>query len=345
MKKVICYLNQFFAGIGGEEKAGHCVEYKKDILGPAVGINANLQGVAEVVGTIVCGDNYFNENNKESLSFIKKTLETEKPDLVIAGPAFNAGRYGMACAGVVKLVNEMDILALTAMYPENPGVDHVKGAAIIAKTGDSAAGMREAIPVVTTLAKKILQGEKIGKAEEEGYISQGQRNTVIVEKRGSLRAIDMLMKRLNNEKFETELAMPEFDTVAPAKPISDMSKATVAIITTGGIVPLGNPDRLQSASAQIWIKHDISKLETLKGSYETIHGGYDPVYANELPDRVVPFDMLSEMKKEGRLGGVYKYFYSTTGTGTAVGNSVKFGKEIGKELSEAKVDGVIMTST
>ncbi len=345
MKKVICYINQYFAGIGGEEKAGHPVEYRKEILGPAVGINSGVSPVAEVIGTIICGDNYFNENNKESLEFIKKTLETEQPDLVIAGPAFNAGRYGMACAGVVELVHEMGIPALTAMYPENPGVDQVKGAAIIAKTSDSAGGMRDALPTLSTLAKKLLQGEKIGKAEEEGYISQGQRKTIIVEKRGSLRAIDMLLKRLNNEKFETELAMPEFDTVEPAKPISDMSKATVAIITTGGIVPFGNPDRLQSASAQIWIKHDISKLEALKGSYETIHGGYDPVYANELPDRIVPFDMLSEMKKEGKLGGVYKYFYSTTGTGTAVGNSVKFGKEIGKELSEAKVDGVIMTST
>ena len=51
------------------------------------------------------------------------------------------------------------------------------------------------------------------------------------------------------------------------------------------------------------------------------------------------------MEKEGKIGGVYKYFYTTTGTGTAVGNAIKFGVEIGKELKDAKVDGVILTST
>ena len=64
-----------------------------------------------------------------------------------------------------------------------------------------------------------------------------------------------------------------------------------------------------------------------------------------MPDRVAPVDILKEMEKEGKIGEVYKYFYTTTGTGTAVGNSIKFGVEIGKELKEAGVDGVILTST
>ena len=42
---------------------------------------------------------------------------------------------------------------------------------------------------------------------------------------------------------------------------------------------------------------------------------------------------------------MFKYFYTTTGTGTSVANSKRFGKEIGKELKDANVDGVIMTST
>ena len=42
----------------------------------------------------------------------------------------------------------------------------------------------------------------------------------------------MLLKRLNNEKFETELPMPHFDTVEPALPIKDLSKACIAIVGT-----------------------------------------------------------------------------------------------------------------
>lgn len=345
MKKIVYYINQYFGQIGGEEAAGFAPEYREGAVGPATGLIALVNPVAEVAGTIICGDNYFNEHNADAVAFIKKTMETVKPDLVIAGPAFNAGRYGVACANVVQVVHDMGIPALTAMYHENPGVDQVKGAALIVRTSDTAGGMREALPKLASLAKKILQGEKIGKPADEGYIPQGKRDTVIVEERGSTRAVKMLLKRLNNEPFETELPMPQFDKVEPAPAIKDMSKAVIALVTTGGIVPLGNPDRLQSASAQMWIKHDISALEALKGTYETIHGGYDPVYANALPDRIVPLDMLIEMKKKGVIGGVYTYFYSTTGTGTAVGNSVKFGTEIGKELKEAGVDGVIMTST
>ena len=56
-------------------------------------------------------------------------------------------------------------------------------------------------------------------------------------------------------------------------------------------------------------------------------------------------DILKEFEKEGYIGKVFEYFYTTTGTGTSVGNAIKFGTEIGKELKESGVDGVILTST
>ena len=155
----------------------------------------------------------------------------------------------------------------------------------------------------------------------------------------------MLLARLNDEEFETELPMPTFDEVEPAPAIKDLSKATIALVTTGGVVPNGNPDRLQSASAQQWNKYDISQLDELKGEYYTVHGGFDPVYCNEKADRVVPLDMLRRLEKEGKIGKVHEIFYTTTGTGTAVANSEKFGIEIGKEIADAGVDGVLLTST
>lgn len=154
-----------------------------------------------------------------------------------------------------------------------------------------------------------------------------------------------MLKRLNNEEYETELPMPKFDKVEPAPPITNMKEAVIALVTTGGIVPEGNPDRLQSASAQKWVKYDVSDLDELKGTFITVHGGFDPVYCNAKADRVAPLDELTRLTKEGKIGGVFKYFYATTGTGTSVANSEKFGQEIGKELYDAGVDGVIMTST
>lgn len=35
-------------------------------------------------------------------------------------------------------------------------------------------------------------------------------------------------------------------------------------------------------------------------THETAHGGYDPNYANEDSDRVIPVDVLRKMEKEGK---------------------------------------------
>lgn len=343
-KKILFYLNQFFGQIGGEEKAGNPPIFKKGGVGPSEAFEKLLDG-ARVVGTVICGDNYFNENKNEALEFLREVYKKEVPDIVVAGPAFNAGRYGMACAGVAELFSkEFEIPVVTGMYDENPGVDVSKPISYVIRTKDSAATMREALKSIAAVCNKLIDFKELS-PDEDGYFPQGRRLTVFSEKTGAKRAVETLMKRLNNMDFDTELPMPVFDKVDPARAIKDMKNAVIALVTTGGIVPLGNPDKIQSASAQKWGRYDISKLDRLTGDYCTIHGGYDPVYANECPDRVVPLDSLKNLEKSGDIGGVYKYFYTTTGTGTAVGNSIKFGREIGKELKEANVDGVILTST
>ncbi len=345
--KVLYYVNQFFGQVGGEDKADMEPIYKKEAIGPAVGFNGLLGDEGEVVGTLICGDNYFNEHNEEALEYIMKVLKEEDPDIVVAGPAFNAGRYGMACAGVVNAAaKELGKKAVTGMYIENPAVDHAKENAIIIETTDSAAGMRTALPDMAKVVKKIMKGEDLSSPKEDNYIAQGKRLTVFSEHRGSKRAVNMLLARLNDEEFTTELPMPVFDKVEPAAAIKDLSKATIALVTTGGMVPKGNPDRIQSASAQKWGKYDISSVDSLKeDGFITIHGGFDPVYANDTPDRIAPLDLMKEAEKSGKIGKVYKDFYTTTGTGTAVGKSVEFGTEIGQELKDAGVDGVILTST
>lgn len=345
--KVLYYVNQFFGQVGGEDKAGMKPEFHKDKIGPALGFENQLKGEGKVAGTIICGDNYFNENKEESLSYILNLVKQEAPDVFVAGPAFNAGRYGVACAEICRAIaEELNIPVVTGMYKENPGLEICQHVAYVVSTSDSAGGMRKALPLMAAITSKIAQGIELGSPEEEGYIPRGMRKTIIVDKRGSLRAVEMLVKRLKGEEFATEMPMPVFDMVTPAPAIQDLSKATIALCTSGGIVPAGNPDHIQSASAQKWGKYDISQRSALNApDYYTTHGGYDPVYANEIPDRVAPLDILKELEKEGYIGKVYDFFYTTTGTGTSVSNSVKFGTEIGAELKAAGVDGVILTST
>ena len=89
----------------------------------------------EVVGTLVCGDNYINEEPEKASSALKDALDRFRPDVVIAGPAFNAGRYGLACGKVCKLAQSEGIKAVTAMHEENPGILEHRREVYILPTG------------------------------------------------------------------------------------------------------------------------------------------------------------------------------------------------------------------
>ncbi len=345
--RVVHYINQFFAGIGGEEQANVKPHVSVELPVISQQLAKLLGDEAEIVATVVCGDSYFNENLESAKSEILEMIKKANPDMLIAGPAFNAGRYGMACGAVVKMVkDEMDLKAFTAMYEENPGVDVFKKDILIIKTSDSAAGMRKALPSVAKMALKIINGETIGTPDEEGTITRGLRVNVFSEERGSMRAVNMLVKKLKGESFTTEYPMPTFDRVAAKPAIKDITKAKIAVVTSGGIVPKHNPDRIESSSASKYGRYDISTFKTLsEADHETAHGGYDPTYANLDPNRVVPIDVLRDLEHEGKIGSLFQYFYSTVGNGTSVANSVKYAEDIAKDLLANNVDAVILTST
>lgn len=345
--RVVQYINQFFAQIGGEEKADIPAELREGPVGPGLAFNQAWGEEAEVVATIICGDSYFNENLEKAQAEVIEMVKSQNPDMFIAGPAFNAGRYGVACGTIAKAVQDsLNIPVLTGMYVENPGADMFKKDVYIVSTKNSAAGMRDAVKKMAPLALKLARHEAIGASCEEGYMPNGIRVNLFEKERGSKRAVKMLIAKLNGKPYTTEFPMPSFDRVAPNPAVKDMAHATVALCTSGGIVPHGNPDRIESSSASKYGEYDIEGVMDLKeGEWETAHGGYDPVYANEDSDRVLPVDVLRDMEKEGRIGKLYRYFYTTTGNGTAVASSKAFAEEYAKKMKEDGVDCVIMTST
>lgn len=345
--KIVQYINQFFAQIGGEEKADIKPELRDGVVGPGLAFNQAFGDDAEIVATVICGDSYFNENLEKAQAEVLDMVKSKNPDMFIAGPAFNAGRYGVACGTIAKAVKEnLNIPVLTGMYVENPGADMFSKDVLIVSTKNSAAGMKDAVKKMAPLALKLARGEKIGASCQEGYIPNGIRVNLFEEERGSKRAVKMLIAKLNNKPYVTEFPMPSFDRVTPNPAVKDMAHAKVALCTSGGIVPFGNPDHIESSSASHYGKYDIAGITDLtEGKWATAHGGYDPVYANEDADRVLPVDILREMEKEGRIGSLHQYFYTTVGNGTAVASSKAFAEEYAKEMKADGVDCVIMTST
>ena len=285
MKKAILYINQFFGQIGGEEKAGIEPEIHEGQVGPAMQFEKELN--ADVTHTIICCDNYIGTNTDEAVATILGMLEDKEFDIFLAGPAFQAGRYTVACGTICKAVKEkFGVPVVTSMNEETPGVDMFKKDMYILKGGNIASKMRQDVKAMAKVANKLLAGEPVGSADEEGYFPRGIRHQVWLSdgKPAYERMVDMLVKKLNGQPFETELPIPKLDRVPIAPAIKDLSKARIALLNTGGIVPVDNPDHIQSASATRWGRYDVSNMERLKGGdFKTIHAGFDPAAADADP--------------------------------------------------------------
>lgn len=345
-KVIVHYLNQFFAGKGGEDMADYKPEVIDGTAGPGAGLQGAVGDAGKIVKTIICGDNYFNEHEEECIKFVKKVLEETKADLLVAGPGFNAGRYGMACGNAAKAAFEMGIPTVSGLYEENPGYDVFRPFMYTVKTKNSAVGMREAVPAMGVIAKKVLTGEKICCPEKEGLLPKGVRENYFAEERGAKRAVDMLLKKIKGEEFVTEYPMPVFDRVPPFAAVKDISKAKIALVTSGGVVPKGNPDHIEASNASHYGEYSIAGMAKLSSAdSETAHGGYDPTYCNANPNRVLPVDVLRDMEKEGKIGKLHDKYYTTVGNGTAVKSSKKFAEEIAQKLVNDGVQAVILTST
>jgi glycine reductase len=345
--KAVHYLNQFFSQIGGEEKADISPLVREGAVGPGVALQQALGEEGKIVATVICGDNHFAQAIEAVAENIADIVFSYRPDVFVAGPAFNAGRYGIACGAACSAVGKkLGIPVVTAMYEENPALELYRKHAYIVPTARSVIGMRDAIPKMAALVKKLALGQELASPQEEGYFPRGIRVNQFADRNGAERAVEMLLSKLKGVPFQTELAMPTFERIPPSPAIRDMRSATIALVTTGGIVPKGNPDRIQAASASKFAEYSIAGVNDLDpNAYQTCHGGYDPVYANARPDRVLPLDAMRTLENNGAVGKLHDFYYVTVGNATSVANSQKFGKAIAEKLKAAKVDGVILTST
>lgn len=347
--RALCYINQFYAGIGGEDKAGIGVNLFEGAKGPSIGMQAMWRQEMEVVATIACGDNFANTETSfpQLAAALTEAVVRFKPHVFISGPAFNAGRYGVACARTAEYASsKLGIPSVTAMHPENPAVPMFVKHNYIVATPETAAGMAKALPPLAALALKLAQGRPIGAALDEGYIPTGHRRNELHQLIGATRVVNTLMARLANAPFVTEIPIRTFETVPAAPRVTDLGNSVIALITTGGLVPQGNPDKLRQAFSTTYGSYSLAHLSAMTaGDYESIHGGYDTTMVNADPNRLVPLDALRQLEADGAVGGVWNMFLTTCGIGTNVSSSVSIGERMAAQIKQAGVRAAILTST
>jgi glycine reductase len=343
--RIVHYVNQYFAGVGGEERADVGPGVREGAVGPAIGLQNALGKAGTVVATVYCGDNYMT-TKEGATGEVVALVQRYTPDVLVAGPAFGSGRYGLACGQVCVAIRErLKIPTVAGMHEDSPGAEQFRKNVIIVPTRQTAAGMGTALPQLARLALKLGTGDVLRQPDEDGYLSRGYRRNEFAQEPGAVRAVRMLLSKLKSESVVTEWPLPHYEPVAPPPPLSKKRDVRVALVAEGGVVPKGNPDRIPSAWSKKWAKYDLSKVDDLSAdAFETIHAGVNPTAGNQDPDRLVPVDVMRELEHEGRVR-LHQLLYSTVGNMGSITEMRRLGAEMALELRAAGVDAVIVGST
>lgn len=345
--KVVHYINQFYAGIGGEEQASVGLSVREGAHGPGLPLKAALGEDYEIVKTIVCGDNTIAEQPEIIIPQLIEEVKASEADLFIAGPGFNAGRYGLGCGSATAAVTEqLKIPAVTALFAENPGTDLYKNRCYILQTDNNARALRKVVVQVAAFAKRLVEGDVIGDGKKEGFHGSGPAIEIDYSVPAFKRGIDMLLRKVKGQPFTTEVMMPNHEEIPVPVLNKPLSECKIGLVTDGGLVPIGNPDHQVPTNSKFFRKYSIEGMSTLEAKdWEVSHQGYNNAFVLEDPNRLVPVDALRKLAEEGVIAGCNDYFYSTAGVMTPMEKCKEFGEGIAAALLADGCDAAIETST
>jgi len=345
--RIVHYLNQFFGGLGGEERAAMSLQIRDGAVGPGNLLEQLLGADACIVTTLICGDNYAVENQEALTDLVLDKVRDAQTELFVAGPCFLAGRYGVVSGALCSAVqSKLNLPVIAGMAPENPGVDLYREFIYIVDSGENAAKMRDVLARMAALAQKLVGKQSIGLPKEEGYIPRGLIRDQFVEQTAGERLVEMVLAKVKGEPFESEMMPTAFAPVPMPPAVKDLKRARLMLITDGGLVPKGNPDKIQGSAATRWGSYSVKGCEDLRGEdYEISHGGYDAQFVRQDPNRLVPLDVMRELEKEGVIGQLHDEFLSTSGLANPLSNTRRMGREMAEKAKRLGVDAIILTST
>ena len=211
--------------------------------------------------------------------------------MLVCGPSFGSGRYGYACGTLAREVARRGIPAVCGMDPESPGVAAAEGAAYIVPTSSNVAGMREALPGMAALARRLAEGEELGPPEDEGYLPRGLRRNEHAGGVGAARAIDLLLAKLAGETRTEVVASVRSGSAAAADP---SRRGEAGAGHRGRLRPAGQPGRAaDDPGPRLAPLSARPRRRCRRAATSPVHGGFDVTAANADPNRLVPLDVVA----------------------------------------------------
>lgn len=172
MIRVVQFLNQIQAGLGGDEQMDVQPQSERGAVGMGMLLRTILmRNGADIVGTVICGDNYFLEDRAEAIPLVMKQIDKFQPDVVLCGPALNHKRYGECCGWLADyLIRERHIPAFAAMAASSTGTPLFRNKIYIIETPKvGGTGLNASLKKIAAFAVKLAKKESVGTPEEEGY--------------------------------------------------------------------------------------------------------------------------------------------------------------------------------
>jgi glycine reductase len=155
----------------------------------------------------------------------------------------------------------------------------------------------------------------------------------------------MLLAKLRGEPFQTEVPVEPLEKVPAPPAVKRLQQARLAVITTSGMVPKGNPDGFKMFNATRWSKYELPRNGALRpDEWEFIHGGYNTTFAQANPNVVFPLDALREFAGN-KYRELHRDFYSITGVGTSLTMAQRAGEQIAASMHEAQIDAALLVAT
>jgi glycine reductase len=155
----------------------------------------------------------------------------------------------------------------------------------------------------------------------------------------------MLKAKLRGDEYASELSQLQSRFVA-APPVMDLRQTRLALISTAGLVPRGNPDRMPALRSS---RHFVYRLDpdALLGSdaWESVHAGYNTEEVNRNPNYGLPWKAASDALAGQRVQSLFPGFFSLTGVWTQEPESKTIAANILDDLNAEGLNAAVLVAT